>query len=171
MDEALPDHLTWLDESDERLYQQVIEMRARQQADALNAGRVERFRTGVGQNIVVHARNAGCDEQCVIHNPSDHVMKDFPTNWRADRGLMERMCPHGVGHPDPDDLAFKLKVDPEATHWGVHGCDGCCTHGKPLAEWSREQLLESGWPEDRLDEVLKSEQGPTAEAMEEDYTV
>jgi hypothetical protein len=34
---------------------------------------------------------------------------------------MERICPHGIGHPDPDDPAFKNPIE------GVHGCDGCCS--------------------------------------------
>jgi hypothetical protein len=33
---------------------------------------------------------------------------------------MERVCPHGVGHPDPDDI--NVILGPEK----VHGCDGCC---------------------------------------------
>lgn len=52
-------------------------------------------------------------------------MRAFPTHWRADRGLMERICPHGVGHPDPDDLAWQEEHRPQAAA-GVHGCDGCC---------------------------------------------
>lgn len=34
---------------------------------------------------------------------------------------MERICKHGIGHPDPDDLKVQ-------SSWaeGVHGCDGCC---------------------------------------------
>lgn len=66
---------------------------------------------------------------CSIHNPSDHHMKTWPLNWRGDRRLMERICPHGVGHPDPDHIAFARSVpftqgryDPN----GTHGCDGCC---------------------------------------------
>ena len=54
-------------------------------------------------------------------------MKDWPTNWR-NGGMfdikpphMERMCPHGVGHPDPDDVT-NLGEDVI----GIHGCDGCC---------------------------------------------
>jgi hypothetical protein len=56
---------------------------------------------------------------CPLHNPSNHSMVDFPQRWRPDRHLMERMCPHGIGHPDPDDLSLNR----------VHGCDGCCTPG------------------------------------------
>ena len=53
---------------------------------------------------------------CCIHNPSPHHMHSWPQLWRDDRGIMERICPHGVGHPDPDDR----------TTGRVHGCDGCC---------------------------------------------
>lgn len=47
-------------------------------------------------------------------------MREFPQSWRADRQIMERICIHGVGHPDPDD--YKMQ-DP---HERIHGCDGCC---------------------------------------------
>jgi hypothetical protein len=55
-------------------------------------------------------------------------MREWPLHWRDDRGLMERICKCGTGHPDPDDLAFKLRLFGEkfmATE-GVHGCCGCC---------------------------------------------
>lgn len=45
-------------------------------------------------------------------------------NWRADTGVMERLCPHGVGHPDPDSLRYFERHDIHG--FGVHGCDGCC---------------------------------------------
>lgn len=44
---------------------------------------------------------AGRDIPCCIHSPSNHHMRDWPMNWRADTQVMERVCPHGVGHPDP----------------------------------------------------------------------
>jgi hypothetical protein len=55
-------------------------------------------------------------------------MQDFPQHFRFDRALMERTCPHGVGHPDPDDLEYKRLFlgDEEAAWESVHGCDGCC---------------------------------------------
>ena len=78
--------------------------------------------TGSGQKLErVHTREDCRNEFCVIHNPSDHNMRDLPTLWREDRGFMERVCSHGVGHPDPDDA----KAPP------IHGCDGCCV-GKCL---------------------------------------
>ncbi len=77
----------------------------------------EPYTTGTGQKIFVHRRE-DCEGSCPIHNPSDHCMRDFPTHWRDDRGIMERICKHGVGHPDPDDR----------TKDTTHGCDGCCNH-------------------------------------------
>jgi hypothetical protein len=47
---------------------------------------------------------------------------------------MERICPHGVGHPDPDDLAYRIsiakKMGKDTKYLGIHGCDGCCTPPK-----------------------------------------
>jgi hypothetical protein len=65
--------------------------------------------------------------------------------WRGDTRVMERICPHGIGHPDPDHMAYVSSLTPEHIcpddgpadesaacpyphlDWqGVHGCDGCC---------------------------------------------
>ena len=69
----------------------------------------------------VHQPDDCIGEWCTIHNRSEHSMRSFPQNWRDERVLMERICPHGVGHPDPDDS--KLRGADIST---VHGCDGCC---------------------------------------------
>lgn len=65
---------------------------------------------------------------CCIHNPTDHHMRGFALNWRSDRQLMERICPHGVGHPDPDHLAWVRRTKGKNSDImdRVHGCDGCC---------------------------------------------
>jgi len=71
--------------------------------------------------INVHDADLCHGELCTIHNRSNHIMRSFPQHWRSDRAIMERVCPHGVGHPDPDE--YKLTV----SKWeAVHGCDGCC---------------------------------------------
>ena len=58
-----------------------------------------------------------CDgEKCCLHNRTDNCMRCDRQHWRDDLGFMERICVHGVGHPDPDDEY----AEP------VHGCDGCC---------------------------------------------
>ena len=61
---------------------------------------------------------------CVIHNPSDHPLANAPMQWRTDKQIMERICPHGIGHDDPDDVAHRARVGRESS--GAHGCDGCC---------------------------------------------
>lgn len=75
---------------------------------------------------------AGRKIPCCIHNPSDHHMVTWPQNWRGDRGMMERLCPHGNGHPDPDDLSVRT------TSWArLHGCEcGCCA--KPTKNTEEE---------------------------------
>lgn len=63
---------------------------------------------------------------CSIHHPSDHHMKDWPMVWRPSKHLFERQCPCGVGHPDPDDVAWHAS---QGRDWvGIHACCGCCSH-------------------------------------------
>ena len=71
-----------------------------------------------------HAPDECSGEHCVIHNPSDHPLKDAPMRWRSDKQVMERICEHGIGHADPDDVAHRKRIG--VKHAGVHGCDGCC---------------------------------------------
>jgi hypothetical protein len=78
---------------------------------------------GSDRVLNVHDKDKCAGEHCCIHNPSNHHMVTWPQHWRDDRGLMERICPHGVGHPDPDDP--KIANEYEA----IHGCDGCCNPG------------------------------------------
>lgn len=82
------------------------------------------FGIQVGEvSLRVHNRKQCEGEYCCIHNPSQHHMLSFPLNWRGDRQIMERICPHGIGHPDPDDAAFRASKGDTDT---VHDCDGCC---------------------------------------------
>lgn len=69
---------------------------------------------------------ATCDPQipCVIHRPTDHHMSSWYLLWRGDRGIFERVCVHGTGHPDPDQFDYWYLTEQE---WqAVHGCCGCC---------------------------------------------
>lgn len=83
---------------------------------------------------------------CTLHNPSDHVMKDWALNWRSDKGIFERICPHGIGHDDPDDIAYRRTLEPIELrgYVGIHGCDGCCA-GKYDEIQEEDQV---GWIED-----------------------
>lgn len=71
-----------------------------------------------GQKLVrVHSILKCARQWCCIHKPSNHHMVTWDQNWRPDAAFMERLCPHGIGHPDPDEINGPL----------VHSCDGCCT--------------------------------------------
>lgn len=77
----------------------------------------------------VHFEEDCSGDTCVIHKPTDHLMRDWTLIWRNDRDIFERICEHGIGHPDPDQTEFwmntMLLADAEAME--VHGCDGCCS--------------------------------------------
>lgn len=72
---------------------------------------------------------------------------------RRETGLIEHICPHGIGHPnagsiqymewywkvydsfefdyesmdDKGSLLNQIPVEgPRKSTWGIHGCDGCC---------------------------------------------
>lgn len=61
---------------------------------------------------------------CPFHSPSEHPMALFKKHIRDDKYfLVERICPHGVGHPDPDSVAF---FKSRRIYLDLHGCDGCC---------------------------------------------
>lgn len=64
------------------------------------------------------------ERTCVIHNPTRHPMRDWTLHWRGDRKIFERICQHGVGHPDPDQ-EFWWEQSKQEWQW-VHGCCGCC---------------------------------------------
>lgn len=68
----------------------------------------------------VHDPKICAGRPCTIHNLTNHNMRQFPQSWREDRSIMERVCPHGVGHPDPDS-----PWPNDSSNW-IHGCDGCC---------------------------------------------
>jgi len=70
--------------------------------------------------INVHSKKTCKGEYCCIHNPSKHALSDAPQNWREDRRIMERICEHGIGHPDRDQIMR------DEAGW-VHACDGCCS--------------------------------------------
>ena len=63
---------------------------------------------------------------CVLHNPSKHHMVKWPMILRASL-LVERRCPCGIGHPDPDSVAYFAGVNPEYAPLNVHGCCGDCS--------------------------------------------
>lgn len=89
---------------------------------------MKRYYLPSGHEIVNVHDESDCEDQpaCIIHRPTEHHMADWPLHWRGDRGIFERICPHGVGHPDPDQFYYWKKRD---EMWqAVHGCCFCCQH-------------------------------------------
>lgn len=71
----------------------------------------------------VHTVMRCAPEPCVLHNPTDHHMRDWPVSWHGDARVMGRVCSHHVWHPDPDDN-FRERY---RAHGGLlHICDSCC---------------------------------------------
>jgi hypothetical protein len=93
-----------------------------------------------GNENFLHTPDKCKGELCVFHNPSEHRMRNWPMNLR-ETALVERMCPHGVGHPHPDSAAslkrIWLEVYKDTGMWYTHGCDGCCFGSKI---WNEEDL-------------------------------
>lgn len=79
----------------------------------------------VTQEVVWHGPGE-CEGWCPYHKPSKHHMMDWPMCMRLDRTvpLVERICAHGIGHPDPDSLAWAKHY--KEIDYSSHGCDGCC---------------------------------------------
>ena len=80
----------------------------------------------VGNMTNVHPTSVCASaDGCAIHNrPSNHLLKDSPMVWREDRGILERQCEHGVGHPDFDSAKYLKSIGKD--YENIHGCDGCC---------------------------------------------
>lgn len=93
--------------------------------------------------LQVHPASDCAGRHCVIHNPSDHHMRDWRLVFRADKGMMERHCPHGHGHTDPDDVTYQVEYLGNE-YAGVHGCDGCCTSVGVAVDQDVEHSGESG---------------------------
>lgn len=71
-----------------------------------------------------HSDGQCAGEYCTIHNPSPEAIEVGRQYWRDDRGIMERICSHGIGHYDFDQWAYHHSLGQK--YQAVHGCDGCC---------------------------------------------
>jgi hypothetical protein len=49
-------------------------------------------------------------------------MVTWEQSYREEDGVMERLCEHGLHHPDPDDVGIALGYASR-----IHGCDDCCS--------------------------------------------
>lgn len=93
-----------------------------------------RFTDDYGTTIYnIHLPEVCAGRPCSIHAPSAEARAigklsiRVPGPWDIKPMHFERICEHGVGHPDPDDLAYWCSLGEDSM--GVHGCDGCCRPG------------------------------------------
>lgn len=85
----------------------------------------ETFDLGDGRVLTNVHSEAGCEGQwCVIHHPKPSHTSEWPLHWRGDRAIFERICPHGIGHPDPSQLDYWEARG--QSYNAIHGCCGCC---------------------------------------------
>lgn len=77
------------------------------------------------------------DDRCTLHKRTKHHMRSFPQVWNKKYQIVERVCVHGIGHTDPDELPGLE----------IHVCDGCCagvdllTEGFIPAPWAASGLI------------------------------
>lgn len=95
---------------------------------------------GTGRIMRIHTAGQCTGTPCPFHAPTKHHMVGWPMSWQADRGLIERLCEHGISHPDPDSVAYlagrmtwDLVIVGEV-YVARHECDGCCASGGTLTK-------------------------------------
>ena len=114
-----------------RIYEELARLYMEQQQEdterKLETGELERAQLEHSDiTLAAHPADKCRGEHCTLHNRSNHSMRSFPQHWRSDRGIMERICPHSIGHPDPNS-----PWDKDSAEWS-HGCCGCCMPGRKL---------------------------------------
>jgi hypothetical protein len=80
----------------------------------------------LGQVIWTHGLGSCLGQWCCIHRPMPGPWSGWPRYWRDERGIMERICPCGVGHPVAEMYEYTvLQGDMyKLTHTccGIHPC-------------------------------------------------
>lgn len=77
----------------------------------------------------VHSADHCAPMPCPVHRPSNHHMREWPKDFKREWRIVTRICPHGVQHPDPDDLDWLARMRRPADLPMAHECDGCCGRG------------------------------------------
>jgi hypothetical protein len=87
----------------------------------------ETFTTPTGQALEIHAAEV-CRGPCPVHMPTGHHLRCLALHWNVERARFERVCDHGVHHPDPDVIAVvrRDRGGEAAGAASMHVCDGCC---------------------------------------------
>lgn len=91
----------------------------------------------------------------MIHRPMPGPWESWPTHWRGDRGIMERICTHGTGHPVAESWGYLPDYEL------IHGCCGCpcAPKGDEVVERARDitAYISIGNSDDKLTQLEWSE--------------
>lgn len=91
------------------------------------------YTDGSGQQLTTHLPSQCRFRYCVIHHPMPGPWSTWPTFWREDLRIMERICYHRKGHPAAEEYLFRPYGALE------HSCCGCpCTPSEDLLRTARE---------------------------------
>lgn len=77
-----------------------------------------------GQTIQCHERTECLGQWCAIHQPMPGPWAEWPRLWHNEHNIMERTCPHGIGHPVAE--MYDFYIDNGRAFDLVHGCCSEC---------------------------------------------
>lgn len=81
-----------------------------------------------GVKWTIHGKEGCNGKPCAFHNPTNHHMNSWPLDLNKEKNLLfERVCKHGVRHPDPDSYNYLSSLEPsKSAELMNHDCDNCC---------------------------------------------
>jgi len=90
-----------------------------------------------GQVINTHEGSECFGQWCAIHHQMSGPWGQWPRYWRDDRGILERICPCGIGHPVAE--MYDWAIAHGQGYELVHGCCGEHTCGPRVAKRAVER--------------------------------
>lgn len=93
-----------------------------------------------GQVLNTHNESECRGQWCAIHLPMPGPWSEWPRMWREDRGIMERICPCGIGHPVAE--MYDWAIENGRGFELVHGC--CAEHICSTRTAKRDAFIHSG---------------------------
>lgn len=74
----------------------------------------------------VHSQMACAYRHCAIHGTASiHPLSMEPLIWDDDYQTVQRLCAHGIKHPDKDNVDYFEEIG--GFPYVHNQCDGCCT--------------------------------------------
>jgi hypothetical protein len=123
-----------------------------------------------GQTLFTHTQGTCYGPYCAIHNPMPGPWAEWPRLWREDRNILERVCPHGVGHPVAE--MYEWAITNGHGYSLVHGCCGECVCSSRVAKRPTERPADTiGVPDYEELPSSQPQELPFDEQYRQDITV